>query len=326
MGEAQLRGNAMQGDGVYTSADAGTTWRHVGLADTRGSRGSAFTPPTRPWCMPQLSVIRRSRASSAGVYRTRRWRREWAKVLFRDDRTGAVDLALDPRAQHGVRGALAGLPRSLATFERRSRLGAVQVHRRRRHLVRDHPGPGLPDGVIGKIGIAVSGGDPAGLYAVIEARGRGPLSLGRCRGLWTLVNGHRDLWQRSFYFNRVAADPTDRDTVYILNFMLARSTDGGATYQLIEGPHGDYHDLWIDPRIPAAHRGERRWRREVTAQRREDRGRAQRYATAQMYRVETTRRLPLPRRGLLSRTTARWPLPSLRSGTIALPTMRLARS
>ncbi len=292
MGEAQLRGNVMQGDGVYRSLDGGRTWRHAGLADTL-TISRIRVHPSDPEIVYAAALGDPTGPSAArGVYRSRDGGRTWQNVLFRDDRTGAVDLALDPQNPSVLYAAL------------------WQVERSPWRLWSGGPGsglfksvdggdtwaditraPGLPEGVLGKIGIAVSGADRRRLYAVIEATAGGLYRSDDAGATWTLVNGHRDLWQRSFYFNRVTADPRDRDVVYVLNFMFTRSTDGGASYSIIGGPHSDYHDLWIDPASP---------RRMMVAN---DGGAAvstnggatwtdQRYPTAQLYRVETTADFP----------------------------------
>jgi photosystem II stability/assembly factor-like uncharacterized protein len=292
MGEVQLRGNAMEGDGVYASADAGATWRQVGLSDTQVI-ARLRVHPTNPLVVYAAALGDPTQPSQArGVYRTRDGGANWKKVLFRDDRTGAADLVLDPHDPDTLYAAL------------------WQVYRIPWQLWSGGPGsglfkstdggdtwteitraPGLPGGVVGKIGIAVSGADSQRLYAVVEARAGGLYRSDDAGASWVLANGNRDLWQRSFYFNRVVADPRERDTVYVLNFMLARSADGGATYQFIQGRHVDYHDLWIDPQDP---------QRMVVS---DDGGATvsvnggttwsnQRYPTAQMYRVETTADFP----------------------------------
>jgi hypothetical protein len=151
--------------------------------------------------------------------------------------------------------------------------------------------PGLPPGPLGKIGITVSGANSRRLYAIVEAAAGGLYRSDDAGASWTLVNPSRDLWQRSFYFNRIVADPVDADTVYVLNFIVAKSTDGGATYQFMRTAHADAHDLWIDPGNHArmilsddggaavSVNGGGTWTRQA-------------YATAQPYRVETTADFP----------------------------------
>ena len=292
MGEAQLRANVLQGDGIYKSTDGGITWRHMGLTDTL-TIARVRVHPANPDLVYVAALGDPTGPSAArGVYRSRNGGTTWEQVLFRDERTGAVDLVLDPRNPDTIYAAM------------------WQVYRIPWQLWSGGPGsglfkstdgggtwkeithaPGMPDGPLGKIGIAVSGADPQRLFAIVEAKRGGLYRSDDGGASWRLVNGHRDLWQRAFYFGRVVADPSDRDAVYILNFMLAKSSDAGLTYTLIQGQHVDYHDLWIAPDNP---------RRMIVS---DDGGAtvtfnggetwtAQSYPTAQLYRVETTTDFP----------------------------------
>ena len=292
MGETQLRGNVMQGDGVYASTDAGATWRHAGLADTLAI-ARLRVHPSDPAVVFAAALGDPTQPSPArGIYRTRDGGANWKKVLFRDDKTGAVDVVLDPRNPDTVYAALWQVYRvPWQLWSGGSGSGLFKSTDAGETWTEITRAPGMPGGVIGKIGITVSGADSRRLYAVVEAQAGGLYRSDDGGASWKLVNNHRDLWQRSFYFNRVVADPRERDTVYILNFILAKSTDGGATYQPIQGRHVDYHDLWIDPGDPlrmivsddggasVTINGGRTWS-------------DQRYPTAQMYRVETTADIP----------------------------------
>jgi photosystem II stability/assembly factor-like uncharacterized protein len=318
MGEAQLRGNVMQGDGVYKSVDAGRTWRHVGLAETL-TISRLRVHPTNPDVIYAAALGDPTQANDArGVYRSRDGGVTWSRVLFRDAKTGAVDLIIDPRNPDTLYAALwevSRIPWKLSSGGPGSGLfkstdgGSTWAELTR--------APGMPEGTIGKIGVTVSGADSRRLYAVIEAKAGGLYRSDDAGASWRLVNGHRDLWQRAFYFNRVVADPRDPNAVYILNFAFAKSTDGGATYQFITTPHGDYHDLWIDPGNPA---------RMVVS---DDGGAVvsvnggaswtgQSYPTAQPYRVETTADFPYHVVACQQDNTS-VAVPSRRDGTLHLP-------
>ncbi|MDH4066596.1 MAG: glycosyl hydrolase, partial [Acidobacteriota bacterium] len=252
MGEAQLRGNVMQGDGVYKSIDAGKTWRHVGLADTLTIARLRVHPRDPDLVYAAALGDPTGPSESRGVYRSRDGGATWQKILFRDNQTGAVDLALDPSSPSTLYAALwqvrrgpwqlwSGGPGSGLFKSTDSGDTWAEISR----------APGMPPGVIGKIGITVSGANSRRLYAIVEAAAGGLYRSDDAGASWRLVNPSRDLWQRSFYFNRVVADPVDADTVYVLNFVAARSTDGGSTYSFLQTAHADTHDLWIDPGNPA---------------------------------------------------------------------------
>ncbi len=151
-GRGELRGNVMQGDGVYRTTDGGATWTHVGLEDTQASRrASASIPRTRTWsCVAALGHPFGTNAER-GVFRTRDGGRTWTKVLFRDERTGAVDLALDPADPDVLYATLVGgVPPAVEAVERRAGVGHLQVDGRRRHLDGADPQPGLPHGRAGQ--------------------------------------------------------------------------------------------------------------------------------------------------------------------------------
>ncbi len=292
MGESALRGNAMQGDGVYRSTDAGGTWQRAGLAETL-TISRLVVHPTRPETVYAAALGDPSGPSPArGIYRTRDGGQTWDRVLFRDGETGAVDLAMDPRHPSVLYAALWQVTRvPWRLWSGGPGSGLFKTTDGGDTWTEITRAPGFAGGVIGRIGVAVSGADSSRLCAVVEAKDGGLYRSDDAGASWALVNPSRDLWQRSFYFNRVTADPVNRDLVYVLNFDIARSTDAGRTYTLNAGAHVDYHDLWIDPANPL---------RLIAAN---DGGGAvsvnggatwteQRFPTGQMYRVETTADFP----------------------------------
>jgi photosystem II stability/assembly factor-like uncharacterized protein len=251
MGETQLRGNIIQGDGVYKTTDAGRTWTHVGLEKTRAI-GRVRVHPSNPDIVyvaalgdPYLSTPDR------GVFKSTDGGKTWNRVLFRDDKTGAVDLVMDPKNPDVMYAGLWEVfrtPHSLSSGGPGSGLfktidgGATWTE-----LTKN---PGLPKPLWGKIGVTVSGADSNRLYAIIEAAEGGLFLSDDAGATWKLANDDRNIRQRAFYYTRVYADPQAKDTVYILNVSFYRSTDAGKTLRSIRVPHGDNHDLWIAPTDP----------------------------------------------------------------------------
>ncbi len=292
MGEVQLRGNVMQGDGVYRSADAGKTWKHAGLGDTQAI-GRVRIHPTNP-DLVYVAALGHPFAANAerGVFRSSDGGRTWKKILFRSNRAGAVDLCFDPNDPRVMFAALWEVyrtPWKLSSGGDGSGLfKSIDAGDTWTEITRS---PGLPKGIVGKIAVAVSKADSKRVYALIEADDGGLFRSDDAGATWTRVSEDRDLRQRAFYFSRIYTDPRDRDTVYVLNFLFEKSTDGGRTFKVIDAPHVDHHDLWIDPTNPlrmvngndgggnVTINGGKTWTR-------------QNYPTAQMYHVATTKDFP----------------------------------
>ena len=292
MGEVQLRANVLQGDGIYRSDDAGKSWRHLGLADTHAI-GRVRIHPTDPDRVYAAALGHPFGPNpERGVFRTTDGGRSWERVLFRDEHTGAVDLVIDPGNPDVLYATL------WQVYRRPWRLwsggegsGVFKSDDGGNSWTEITRNPGLPDGVLGKITITVSRADPNRVWANLEAEQGGLYRSDDGGGTWEFVNGHRDIWQRAFYFQRLEADPVDRNTLYILNFRLMRSTDGGRTLASVPETHADHHDLWIDPTNPlrmingndgggtVTVNGGLTWT-------------SMRYATAQIYRLATTADFP----------------------------------
>jgi photosystem II stability/assembly factor-like uncharacterized protein len=245
MGESELRGNIIQGDGVYKSTDAGKTWKHAGLDKTMAI-ARVRIDPTNPHIVYAAAFgDPYSPTLDRGVYRSRDGGVTWGKILFRDNKTGAEDLVIDPAHPKII---YASLWEAFRTPYSMSSGGAGSG------LFKSTDGgdtwtelthnPGLPGGTIGKISVAVSA-DSNCLYSLVEAREGGLFRSDDAGATWTRINQDRQLWQRAFYFLRVYADPAMRDTLYVSNYDLLRSTDGGKTFTKLRTPHSDHHDFWI---------------------------------------------------------------------------------
>jgi photosystem II stability/assembly factor-like uncharacterized protein len=252
MGEACLRGNIMQGDGVYKSTDGGMTWQHMGLEDTQ-IISRIRIDPANPDVVYVAAFGHPSAPNDArGIYRSRDGGKTWKRVLFRDGKTGAIDLSMDRHNPIVLYAALWEAYRKSWTMSsggpgsglfKTSDGGDTWTE-----LTRN---PGMPKGVIGRIGVAVSGADSNRVYALVEARDGGVFRSDDGGATWTKTNDDRKLRQRAFYYTHIFADPKNRDAVYALNTGFYKSTDAGKTFNtVIRPPHGDNHDLWIDPTNP----------------------------------------------------------------------------
>ncbi|MBU6499014.1 MAG: glycosyl hydrolase, partial [Rhodospirillales bacterium] len=253
MGETNILLDVSYGDGVYKSSDAGRSWQHMGLAETKHI-GRICVHPHNPDLLYVAALGDIFGPNEArGVYRSRDGGRNWEKVLHRNADTGAVDLAMD-----------AANPRILfASFwQTRRNFWNISSGGPGSGLFRSMDGgdtweeisrnAGLPDGPLGKIGVAVSAARAGRVWALVETVGE-KTGLYRSEDYgarWMQVSSNRDLMHRPWYYTHVFADTCDADTCYVTNLGMWKSTDGGANFTEIMTPHGDNHDLWIDPANP----------------------------------------------------------------------------
>jgi photosystem II stability/assembly factor-like uncharacterized protein len=248
MGEGCIRGNVSHGDGVYKSTDAGRTWKHAGLPLSRHIPRMRVHPrnPDIAWAAVLGAIFNPS--EERGVYKTTDGGRSWRKVLYRNDRAGAVDLALDPSNPDILYAALWDVKRTPWSLESggpgSGLFKSTDGGETWTEITRN---PGLPRGTIGRIGVTVSGANPDRVWAQIEAEEGGLFRSDDAGRTWRRVNDNRNLRQRAWYYTHIYADPQNPDRVYAQNVQFWRSDDGGATFRPIPTPHADNHDLWIDP-------------------------------------------------------------------------------
>jgi len=249
-GSASIRGNSSVGRGVWKSTDGGATWRHLGLPDS-GAIGKLIVHPTNPDIVYVAALGHPfGRNRERGVYRTRDGGATWKQVLFLNDGTGAVTLSMSPDNPDEIYAGMSRIERKPWTMISGSPEGGVYRTTDGGASWRKLAG-GLPTGLVGKVGVTVSPADPKRVWALVEAEPDGGLYRSDDRGVtWTRVNSTAEVRGRPWYYSHVRADPVDRDQVYVMNVPLLRSTDGGATFKKVPVPHGDVHDIWINPRDP----------------------------------------------------------------------------
>ena len=250
-GEATIRIDVSHGDGVYKSTDAGRSWKHVGLDDTRHI-GKLRIHPTDPDTVYVAALGHAfGRNKQRGVFRSTDGGENWERVLFVSDKAGAVDLSIDPNNPRIIYASIweayrnfhmmssggedSGIWRSLDGGDSWENVSANK---------------GLPAGILGKIGIAASPAQSGRVYALIEHEEGGMYRSDDHGDSWDFVARNNDIISRAWYYMHLTPDPQDADTVYVNNLRFWKSIDGGRTYQMIGTPHGDNHDLWIDPQNP----------------------------------------------------------------------------
>lgn len=249
-GEANLRGNAAAGNGIYKSTDGGDTWQHVWKQE--GQVGELIIHPQNA-DLAYAAVLGQAFGANPerGIYRTKNGGKTWEKVLFKDDKTGAIDICIDPNNPRIIFAALWQVRRSPWDFTTagpgsgifRSDDGGDSWSELREN--------GLPSGIWGRIGIRVAPSDSRCVYAIIEAEKGGLYRSDDGGKTWHCVHEKGKISQRPWYFSRLTIDPNNKDIVWCMNVQLHKSIDGGKTFPKVEGLHHvDHHDLWIDPENP----------------------------------------------------------------------------
>ena len=292
MGEHAIRGvMTSHGDGVYKSTDAGRTWTHMGLERTRSISRIRVHPND-----PELVYVAAQGApyganEERGIYRSRDGGATWEKILYVDEDSGASDLAMDmtnPRILYAAfwdhrrlpwqvvsGGAGSGFWKSTDGGDTWTEINA-----------------GLPE-PMGKTAIDVSRANSDRLWAMVEADPGGGLFRSDDAGrTWTLVSDDWTIRARAWYYIEVYADPQDEETVYVMNAPFMKSVDGGRTFENVSVPHGDQHDLWIDPNDNRVMINANDGGANVSFNGGDSWSTQQNQPTAQFYRVELDNRFP----------------------------------
>jgi len=251
-GSDGIRSNVIRGLGAYRSDDAGETWRHLGLDDV-GQIGAIEIHPSDPDVAFAAALGHAwGRNMDRGVYKTIDGGGSWTQVLFTSDSVGAIDLEINPANADELYAAMWRGERRPWTI-----ISGMEASGRENGIWKSTDGgdtwrivtEGLPSGLIGKIDLAVTPADPSRVYALVETTDpdEGLYRSDDGGETWTLATNQAGIMNRPFYYTNVDVDPTDADVVYVNNEGFYKSTDGGRSFQRVSTPHGDNHDLWINP-------------------------------------------------------------------------------
>lgn len=246
-GSDDIRSNVSTGRGVYKSTDAGATWSFAGLRDA-GQIGGVRIDPTNP-DIAYVAAIGNAFTTNTerGVFRTKDGGKSWDKILYISDSTGAADIEMQPGHPNVLyAGMWHGVRKPWTIISGAKEGGLYKSVDGGDHWAKMTNG--LPSGFFGKSNIAVTAANPDRVYALVEANPGGGLYRSDDAGdHWSLVSSNPQLITRPFYYVTLAADPTNADVVYGGAENFYKSTDGGKTFRTMRTPHGDNHDMWINP-------------------------------------------------------------------------------
>lgn len=249
-GSASIRGNTSTGRGVYKSQDGGKTWVFIGLPEA-GQIGKIVVHP-RDENLVYVAALGHpfGKNPERGVYRSKDGGDTWEHILALTDSTGAVSLTMNPENPREIyAGMWRGERKPWTLLSGSNEAGVYKTMDGGDSWTK--LGGGLPKGVVGKVGVSISPANPDRVWAIIEAEPEGGVYRSDDAGkTWTRVNSENKLRQRAWYYTYLEADPQDEHTIYVLNTRLYRSVDAGKTFEVITVPHGDVHDLWINPDNP----------------------------------------------------------------------------
>ena len=253
-GEADMRSDISYGNGMYRSGDGGKSWTRIGLEDSR-QIGRILVDPRDP-NLVFVAALGHAYGPNGerGVFRSRDGGKTWHRVLFRDENTGAIDLAFDPQSARTIFAALWQTRRPPWNVYPPSSGPGSGLYRSDDggDTWRPITGGGFPSEKLGRIGLAFAPSDSRRVYAIVDAKEGGLYASADGGTTWKRASADARIWERGWYFGGVTVDPKDADTVYVCDTAMYRSTDGGKTFVPIKGAPGgdDYHQLWIDPGDP----------------------------------------------------------------------------
>lgn len=251
-GEADIRNDFITGNGMYKSMDAGKSWQYIGLKDTHTTSKIVVDPSDQSVVYVASLGHVFADNDQGGVYKTTDGGKNWKKILFVDNKTGAIDLALDqqdPQVIYAAMWQVYRTPGKLSSGGPGS--GLYKSTDGGAHWVNITHSTGMPEGILGRIGVAVAPSQPNIVYASIQAKHGGLFRSEDGGKSWTRVNRSWELRQRGFYYSAVYVNPKDPETIYLPEVAaLWVSHDGGKTISKLHTPHGDNHIVWSNPNQP----------------------------------------------------------------------------
>ena len=250
MGETCIRGNMSAGDGMYKSVDGGKSWEHIGLPESHFIGEIAVHPENEDiaWVAVLGHAFGTDGNEERGVYKTTDGGKSWEKVLYHNRHAGAVDIEVDPTNPRILYASLWEAfrnPWKMSSGGEGSGLYKSTDGGETWENISQRPG--MPKGLLGKIGVAVSPVNPDRVWAIIENKNGGVFRSDDSGKSWERINSNRSLRQRAWYYTHIVAGTESENEVYVLNVGMYKSTDGGSSFDRISTPHGDHHDLWISP-------------------------------------------------------------------------------
>jgi photosystem II stability/assembly factor-like uncharacterized protein len=252
MGESDIRGNITYGDGIYKTTDAGKSWKYLGLKETNAIAHIAVHPTNPDVVFAAALGNHWGPNKERGVYRSKDGGKSWTQVLTKNDSTGAVDVIFDPTNPSILYASMWQCFRNnymMSSGGTGSGLYKSVDGGDTWKLISQNPG--MPKGLLGKMGLAVAPTNGNRLWAMVENKEKGGLYTSTDGGAtWTHVTDNPNLKQRPWYYMNIAVSPKDENHLIVLNVTPFKSKDGGKTWQRINVHHGDTHDVWINPDNP----------------------------------------------------------------------------
>ncbi len=250
-GEKTVRGNVSFGYGIWKTEDGGKNWQQVGLEKSRHVSRIRIHPKDHNIVYAAVMGNLFADSQERGIYKSIDGGKNWKRVLFANERSGAVDLIIDPnnpRILYASTWNIRRTPYSLLSGGEGSALWKSTDSGETWENISSNKG--LPEGIWGISGVTVSPANSDRVWAIIENEKGGVYRSDDAGKTWRKLNESRSLRQRAWYYTRIYADPKDEDLVYVMNVAYHKSTDGGKTFKSFRAPHGDHHDLWIAPENP----------------------------------------------------------------------------